>query len=130
MRVIDSAQLTYALTCGSGFYAPSLTALGTPPPGSTEPFISAGLGGSDTVMKSGYIITMAAATYPGAPGTCNGLGVGLAGQGFSASADPTEATNPRFFGTNASNVIYEHTASLSAVMPESGPPPVGQIVVH
>src|SRR4051794_25219913 len=29
MRVIDSAQLTYALTCGSGFYAPKLTTLGT-----------------------------------------------------------------------------------------------------
>jgi type II secretory pathway pseudopilin PulG len=130
LRVIDSAQLTYALTCGSGFYAPSLSALGTPPPGSTEPFISVGLGGSDTVTKSGYIITMAAASYPGSPSSCNGLGVGLAGQGFSASADPNVLSNIRFFGTNASNVIYEHTASLSAVMPESGPPPVGQIVVH
>lgn len=130
MRVIVSAQLTYALTCGSGFYAPNLTTLGTPPPSSTEPFINAGLGSADTVVKSAYTITMSALPYPGAPGSCNGLGVGAAGQGFSAAADPLEANNIRYFGTNASNVIYEHIATLSGSMPESGPPPVGQMIVH
>ena len=30
MRTIDSAQLTFALTCGNGFYAPDLSTLGTP----------------------------------------------------------------------------------------------------
>ena len=44
MRAINSAELTYALTCGNGFYAPNLTTLGTPPPGSNEPFIGGGLG--------------------------------------------------------------------------------------
>ena len=130
MRVIDSAQLTYALTCGSGFYAPKLTTLGTPPPASNEPFINAGLGSADTVVKSAYTVTMLAAPYAGAPGSCNGLGVGAAGQGFQATADPMEASNLRFFGTNASNVIYEHTSTLSGSMPESGPPPVGQMIVH
>jgi len=38
--------------------------------------------------------------------------------------------NMRFLGTNASNVIYEHIASLSASMPESGPPQVGSILTH
>src|SRR6202051_2842753 len=33
MRAINSAQLTFALTCGAGFYAPSLTTLGTLPVG-------------------------------------------------------------------------------------------------
>lgn len=130
MRVIDSAQLTFALTCGSGFYAPKLTTLGTAPAGSNQPFISPELGVSDTVIKSGYTITMSALPYAGAPGSCNGVAVGAAGQGFSAAADPLEITNTRFFGTNAGNVIYEHIASLSLSMPESGPPPVGQIVTH
>jgi type II secretory pathway pseudopilin PulG len=130
MRVIDSAQLTYALTCGSGFYAPNLTTLGTPPPASNEPFINVGLGSSDTVVKSAYSITMAAVAYAGAPGSCNGLAVGAAGQGFAASADPIEMNNVRFFGTNASNIIYEHTSTLSGSMPESGPPPIGQMIVH
>src|SRR3954470_19209829 len=106
MRVIDSAQLTYALTCGSGFYAPNLTTLGTPPPSSNEAFITVGLGTADTVIKSAYSVTMSAAPYAGAPGSCNGLGVGAAGQGFTATADPIEMPNVRFFGTNASNVIY------------------------
>ena len=130
MRVINSAQLTYALTCGAGFYAPNLTTLGTPPPGSAEPFIGPSLSGADTITKSGYIIQMAATPYPGSPGSCNGLGVGLAGQGFIAAADPSSPSNPRFFGTNASNIIYEHIAPLFASMPETGAPPAGQMIVH
>ena len=130
MRAITSAQLTYALTCGAGFYAPTLTTLGTPPPGSREPFIAAGLSSADTVQKSGYIMQMTATPFGGAPATCNGLAGGLSGQGFRAAADPTEPDNPRYYGTNADNVIYEHTATLFAVMPEVGPPPVGQILAH
>jgi type IV pilus assembly protein PilA len=130
MRAINSAELTYALTCGAGFYAPSLSTLGTPPPGSHEPFISAGLGSSDIVTKSGYNIQLTATPYTGAPIACNGLSAGLAGQGFVAAADPSEPGNPRFFATNANNVIYEYTSTLFAVMPEVGPPPVGQMIVH
>ena len=130
MRVIDSAQLTYALTCGAGFYAPNLTTLGTAPAGSRESFIAPSLGVADTITKSDYVIQMAAAPYPGSPGSCNGLAVGLAGQGFSAGADPTDSGNSRFFGTNASNIIYEHTSSLFATMPETGAPPAGNMIVH
>ena len=32
LRAINSAQSTYAASCGSGFYAPSLVSLATPPP--------------------------------------------------------------------------------------------------
>ena len=31
LRMIHSAQATYAAICGNGFYAPPLVALGTPP---------------------------------------------------------------------------------------------------
>ena len=90
MRAVNSAELTYALTCGNGFYAPNLTTLGTAPAGSREPFISADLGGADVVNKSSYTIQLSATPYPGAPDACNGLGPGLAGQGFKAAADPGE----------------------------------------
>jgi len=130
MRVINSAQLTYALTCGNGFYAPTLTTLGTPPPGSREAFIAAGLGEADTIVKSSYTIQMTVAAFPGAPAACNGLGAGLAGQGFVAGADPTEPSNSRYFATNASNIIYEDVASLYATMPETGTPPSGHMIVH
>ena len=46
------------------------------------------------------------------------------------AADPLEPSNPRYFATNASNIIYEHTASLFATMPETGAPPVGQMIVR
>jgi type II secretory pathway pseudopilin PulG len=130
MRVINSSQLTYALTCGAGFYAPNLTTLGTPPPGSNEAFITPSLGSADVITKSGYVIQMTAVPYGGAPGACNGLGFGLAGQGFSAGADPTATGNPRHFATNASNIIFEHNASLFATMPETGIPPAGQMIVR
>src|SRR5260370_8837725 len=38
LRAINSAQLTFALTCGGGFYAPSLTPLRTLPVGSNRAF--------------------------------------------------------------------------------------------
>lgn len=125
MRAINSAQLTFALTCGNGFYAPDLPTLGTPPPGSREPFISSGLSTGATINKAGYVIQMTASAYGGSPPSCNGLGAGAAGQGFVAAADPDNGSNFRFFATNANNVIWENTSSLYAVMPEIGTPPSG-----
>jgi type II secretory pathway pseudopilin PulG len=128
MRAIGSAQLSYALTCGGGFYAPNLTTLGTAPPGSPEAFIAAGLASADVIEKAGYTIQMTATPFPVAPPACNGLAAGNAGQAFVAGADPTDPANTRFFATNANNVIYENNASLYAVMPEVGAPAVGQIL--
>ena len=125
MRAISSAQLTFALTCGSGFYAPTLTTLGTAPVGSNEGFIGGGLGESDTVAKSGYVIQLDATPFDGAPGSCNGLAPGDAGQGFRAGADPSQPGNGRFFAINSNGLIYEHTASLFATMPELADPAIG-----
>jgi len=125
MRAISSSQLTYALTCGGGFYANDLTRLGTNPPGSNESFIKGGLGSASTVTKAGYIIQMTAAPYPGSPASCNGAAVGDGGQGFKASADPTGPTGTRFFAINANGAIFEDTATLWATMPQFGDPPSG-----
>ena len=91
LRAISSAELTFALTCGNGFYAPNLTTLGTPPAGSREPFISQGLGASDAVSKAGYIIQVAAVPFAGSPASCNGLPAGEGGQGYKAAADAAPA---------------------------------------
>ncbi len=128
MRAISSGQLTYALTCGSGFYAPRLTTQGQPPPPSREPFIGSGLGAADTVTKSTYLIQMVGDPFPGAPPTCNGLAAGESAQGYRAAADPTEGTNVRFFATNSNGVIYEHNASLFTLIPEVGEPSDGHIL--
>lgn len=125
LRAINSAQLSYAITCGSGFYAPNLTTLGLAPPGTTNAYISTDLASANIVQKSGYTITVAAQAFSGAPPTCNGLGPDTAGRGYVASADPLEPLNTRFFGTNALSTIWEDTTSMSATMPESLEPPSG-----
>ena len=125
MRAINSAELTFALTCGAGFYAPNLTSLAIAPAGSTEAFIGGGLAGADTVVKAGYIVKVEATAYGGAPPSCNGLAGGATAQGFKAGADPVDPQYARYFATNANGAIYEDTSSLYAAMPESGEPAAG-----
>lgn len=126
VRTINSSQATFALTCGSGFYAPNLTTLGTPAPGSQIAYISPNLSTGNVVVRSGYSIQVSATPSPAAPATCNGSGAGVAGQGFKAAADPITPDNLRFFGGNSSGMIYEHTSTLFAAMPEVGVSPIGQ----
>jgi type II secretory pathway pseudopilin PulG len=125
MRAINSAELSYALSCGLGFYAPSLTTLGVPPVGSNEAYIGPDLSSAATVVKSNYIVQLDAIPYAGAPATCNALAGGLAGRSYRAAADPLETTNPRFFATNAQTTVWEDTSTLWAGMPEVGEPPSG-----
>ena len=126
LRAINSAQLSYAITCGLGFYAPDLPTLGVKPPASTAAFLPEGLTGGATIMRHGYTFTVVATPLAGAPATCNGLAGGQAAPGYAATADPiaTVATG-RYFGTNAEGLLYEHSASLNGIMPESGLPPAG-----
>ena len=128
LRAISSGQLTYALTCGNGFYSPDLPTLGVPPAGTTEPYITPGLSVGTTVIRSGYILQLEGTAYPGAPPSCNGLGAGAAAQGWRAGADPTASGGFRFFAVNASGTIYEHTAELYTSMPEVGTPPMGHLL--
>lgn len=130
MRAISSAELTFALTCGGGFYAPTLTSLGAPPPGSNEGFITPALAIADSVTRAGYLVQLTATAYGQAPASCNGLAQGEAGQAFKAAADPTEPGNPRFFAINANGAIFEDSASLFAGMPEVGEPTAGHILNH
>ena len=63
LRTIGSSQLTFALTCGSGFYAPSLTSLALAAPGSDDGFISPTLAEADVVTRGNYVITMWGSAY-------------------------------------------------------------------
>ena len=126
MRVINSAQLTFAITCGNGFYAPNLTSLAKVPVGSNNAFISTDLGSADVVVKSGFTIQMSGTPFGGAPDTCNALGGGATAMAFKAAADPLDANMTRFFGINAMGTIYEDTVSMFAVMPEDALPASGQ----
>lgn len=128
LRTINSAQLSYALSCGGGFYAPDLTTLGTAPPGSRESFISPSLSVADRFTRSGYLIQLQGTGFPGAPPSCNGKAQGETARGFKAAADPVEQGNMRFFASNADNQIYEHTATMFASIPEVGQSPIGRFL--
>jgi hypothetical protein len=102
--------------------------LGTAPPGSTEAFISANLGGAAQTIRGGYLIRMSATPFAPAPPSCNGLALGAAGRAYKSAADPVEPGVDRFFATNANGLIYEDTASMFAAMPEAGVPAAGHIL--
>ena len=126
LRVISSAQITFAITCGSGFYAPSLTTLGKIPAGAPEGFVKGDLAAADQVDKSGYRYQILATPFAGAPDTCNNIGAGLTGLAFKSGGDPLDViNNGRFFASNAANVIWEDTTSLFTTMPEAGDSPTG-----
>ena len=126
LRVINSAQLSFAIGCGLGFYAPDLPALGMAPAGSTDGFVTSDLSSAVTVIRSGYSFALGGTPLAGAPGSCNGLGAGQTASAYVAIADPLDpGTIPRFFGTNADGSIYEHSATLNGVMPEGGAPAAG-----
>jgi prepilin-type N-terminal cleavage/methylation domain-containing protein len=125
LRVVNSGELSFAITCGLGFYSPDLPTLGAAPPGSTEAFLPDEMTAAATFIKSGYNFSLAGTGLAGAPASCNGLGAGMAAPGYAVVADPLDLTVARFFGSNSDGVIYQHTASLAATMPESGGPPAG-----
>src|SRR5437762_171920 len=73
ISAIRTAEVAYSSTCGNNGFAIKLTTLGTPTPGSSDAFLGADLGGSDTPQKSGYNFALAAGAgaAPG-PNDCNG----------------------------------------------------------
>jgi prepilin-type N-terminal cleavage/methylation domain-containing protein len=75
MRAVNSAEVTYAATCGGDGYAQDLADLAKPPANSGDVFIGADLS-ANGVQKSGYVISLAAGTNSVAvrtsANTCNG----------------------------------------------------------
>ena len=113
LRAVNSAQSTFAASCGSGFYAPTLLRLGTPPTvGGGDGFIGTDLN-TDPSVKSSYTIAMtpgSAAT--GAPASCNGAAAGTVVSTYFVSGAPTAGGGVRFFGTNQGATIYQSTAAV------------------
>jgi type IV pilus assembly protein PilA len=119
MRAINSAESTYASSCGNGLYANGLVSLGTPPlTGAQLAFISPDLGTAASVTKSSYTVTMAGTAAAGAPNGCNGLAVV---SGYNASADPIGSGGTRFFRTNTTGTIWQGTAVFAVTDTDTTP---------
>ncbi len=126
IRIVGGAQMSYALTCGLGFFAPDLPTLGVPPAGFTDTFLPPELTSGAAILHGGYNFSLYATPLAGTPPTCNGLAAGATAPTYVFVADPVNpAANPRFFGMNSDGVIYEHNATFSGTMPEAGAPPSG-----
>ena len=121
LRAINSAQSTYAASCGSGFYAPTLVSLATPPTvGGGDGFIGTDLA-TDPSVKSSYTIALTAGVAAaGAPASCNGIAAGAVATTYFAGASPTPGGGTRFFGTNSGATIYQSTAAVAVT--QSGAP--------
>src|SRR5262245_55380529 len=106
IRVVNSAQISFAVACGSGFYSPDFPTLGTVPIGGVTAFLPAELSGGATFMKQGYQFTMTGTALTGAPATCNGRATGYTSAGYAVFGDPLDpAGNPYFYGSNADGTI-------------------------
>jgi type II secretory pathway pseudopilin PulG len=127
LRVVNSAQLSFAVACGSGFYSPDFPTLGLAPAGAPAAFLPAELSGGTSFLKQGYSFGMTGTPLTGAPPTCNGRASGYTSPGYAVTADPLDPVgNPFFFGSNAAGTIYQHTSSFGGGnMPEGDPPSVG-----
>jgi len=126
LRAINSAQSTYASSCGQGNYTATLVDLAKPPVAGSEGFISNDLA-LDPSEKSGYTITMV--TGVGAPGGivgCNAPATPL-GTTYFISGNPQvpNSTGSRFFATNQGGTIYQSTATPPAAIANTqvGAPP-------
>jgi type IV pilus assembly protein PilA len=126
VRVVNSSQLSFAVTCGSGFYSPDFVTLGIPPLNSPTGFLPPELSSGTSFVKQGYTFNMSGTVLAGAPATCNGKPVGSSAPGYRVTANPMDAVgNPLYYGSNADGTLYQHSATLAGLMPESGPPSAG-----
>ena len=105
MRAISSAESSYSGGAANGGYAATLGRLVLACPGSSQGFISPDLS-TDPSFKSGYQITLAAATGAVAgPVDCNGA---ASVTGYYATALPTQpgTTGNRGFATNTAGTVF------------------------
>jgi type IV pilus assembly protein PilA len=125
LTAINQAQAAYAQTCGHQKFAPRLTSLGKPNPGTNIAFLSPDLTTGDVVEKSGYRIAMDGPEVAETVSSCTGE---TPVEAYHVTADPLSpsVTGHRFFGTNTNLIVYENTETFEGKMPDVGPPPMGQ----
>jgi type IV pilus assembly protein PilA len=112
MRAINSGQATFASSCANGYFAGTLTDLGSGTT-ATSKFLSADLTGSATATKSGYSVSMGGVnTVAGATSCITVSGLYSA---FDAAAGPLTpgSTGVRYFGTTEGGTVYQNTAAIT-----------------
>jgi prepilin-type N-terminal cleavage/methylation domain-containing protein len=122
MRAINSAEVTYAATCGGDGYALDLADLAIPPASGGDPFIGPDLN-ANGVQKSGYLIALEAGANALAIRTsansCNGTNSFSA---YHATATPATLgqSGTRAFATNNTGAIYQNFTGAAIAVNMAG----------
>jgi prepilin-type N-terminal cleavage/methylation domain-containing protein len=119
LKVTTSSQVAYSASCGQGGYASSYGVLGTPPPNTTEAFISQDLGdpNNQPPKKSGYnFVLQADQNSQAGPADCNTTPTITA---WYASGMPQTfgTTGTRSFAVNAGNTIWQNNTANAPQSP-------------
>jgi len=117
LRAVNSAQSTFASSCGGGGYADTLESLAKPATGGsgTAAFISPDLN-ANKILKSGYEVNVGAGTVGttvlATTATCNGKESFI---DYFAEAHPVPlgSTGTRSFGTDARGTIFQDMAGAT-----------------
>ena len=117
LKVTTTSQVAYSASWGNGGYAASYAILGTPPTGTTEPFISADLGHAPPIFKSGYNFSLG----PGAgsvAGPPDGAGTATITAWLATAVPQTfGTTGTRGFAVNAGNTVWQDTTGAAPTEP-------------
>jgi prepilin-type N-terminal cleavage/methylation domain-containing protein len=116
-RALHTAQLSYALSCGFGFYTSTYTALAAGP-GNPLGFLTTDLTSSATPVKSGYNFTLVpGGGAVGGAADCNGSAT--TASGYYATAFPVTpgSSGTRTFATNQGGAIWQNTAGAPPAEP-------------
>jgi prepilin-type N-terminal cleavage/methylation domain-containing protein len=124
LRAVNGAQASYAASCGSGYYAPSVTNLLKPPVGKAA-FLGPEFAAGNNVSRQGYTIAFSAGgVVASSPKSCNGVAAGGGVQSYFVGADPSvvgPSYGTRHFATISSGTIFESTNRIAVFF--SGTPP-------
>ena len=126
VRAINSAQATFAASCGGGGYGGSLLALSTPPPAGV-PFISPDLANADVAPgKSGYLVNtvVGGVAVLAAGNTCNGVAGSTTDYLATATPVTVGTTGQRSFGADARGTIYQNSTGAILAAPLNPVAPV------
>ena len=108
MRAINSAQATFAASCGSGFYSVDLSGLSTPPTLGGTAFIGPDLPSNGTVKSTYTIDLTGTGTAVTNVTSCNGSALHPT---YTATAVPTQV-GMRSFNTDQSGTIFDTDTGL------------------
>ena len=133
MRAINSGEAAFSSSCAQGGYAPSLADLFLAPAGGSG-FISPDLGAvAAPVIKSGFTITLAAATNPAASTLssitpCNASASPVSAYYGGALPLTANGTGTRSFATDPRGTVFQDTAGGGAALPPEPLTPAGTVV--